>query len=169
MQISYQEVLRLNGLHQCGLSFSQLCERYAPHLTRGQLFNYFKRLNLPIRKKRVQQAVEYKGLRYTQDPDGRLRCTTQDRHFLNRRIYEEHYGSIGDHLIINKDKNPLNYNIDNLLKLTKSEVGKLFHSGENQFSKRNANPTTYIQGKRRRKNCNSYRNRVMSKSTKENL
>jgi hypothetical protein len=109
-----------------GLSIEGVADEFGR--TRQTVHKMFQRRGFSLRPAyhTLRDVVTYQGRNYTLGDLGYLRCTTGDRHYLHRRVWEDHRGPIPpDYDIHHKDHNKLNNDITNLVMLTKADHTRL--------------------------------------------
>lgn len=110
-----------------GLSIEQVAAEFGR--SRQTVHKMFQRRGWQMRPVYASNrlGVDYGGLRYTLGDLGYLRCTTGDRHYLHRRVWEDANGRSvpPDHDVHHVDHNKLNNDPSNLRLLTKAEHTRL--------------------------------------------
>lgn len=102
-------------------------------VSRGSIFNYFKRLGLKTRplkyKLKDNPCIEYKGMKYYMDSYGSYRASTKKRMPLHKAIWIDNHGPLQDHEIVSFiDSNKNNIVLDNLFLTTRMALMDKAHN-----------------------------------------
>jgi hypothetical protein len=113
---SLAELKRLHGLYQCGMSLAKVGKRAQPPLSRQWVWLYFKQAELPMRKPKLKEQIEYNGKKYTMSEKRYFRCTSGDRHMLHYKVWEDNTGEKvpEGYEVLHKDGNKRNIEFSNL-------------------------------------------------------
>jgi hypothetical protein len=122
--------------YQSGLSIRQVAALYRGRYKHQTIHGMFARRGFQLRHAKKRRAIEYAGMRFTENNDGYFQAWTGEGFvYLHRRVWEDTFGPIPPGMVVHhKNDDRANNGPENLELKSRAEIIRLRKEHHNQYS-----------------------------------